>query len=77
MTASPTDSLVSTEWLARHLQAPDVRVVDASYYLPGEGLDPRAEFEALLGRGGFELKRLVTTRGPFHLLVCAPKDEVS
>ncbi|GAB4392504.1 MAG: 3-mercaptopyruvate sulfurtransferase [Kiloniellaceae bacterium] len=40
------DALVSTEWLAANLGAPDLRVVDASYYLPGEGLDPRREFEA-------------------------------
>ncbi len=37
--------LVSTEWLAGNLSAPDLRIVDASYYLPNEGLDPRAEFE--------------------------------
>ncbi len=46
MAADPSQSLVSTEWLAAHLEAPDVRVVDASYYLPHEGLDPRTEFEA-------------------------------
>ena len=40
------DALVSTAWLADNLDAPDLRVVDASYYLPGEGLDPRQEFEA-------------------------------
>src|SRR3546814_202846 len=40
------EALVSTEWLADNLGAPDLRVVDASYYLPGEGLDPRQEFEA-------------------------------
>jgi thiosulfate/3-mercaptopyruvate sulfurtransferase len=40
------EALVSTEWLADNLGAPDLRVVDASYYLPGEGLDPRHEFEA-------------------------------
>jgi thiosulfate/3-mercaptopyruvate sulfurtransferase len=40
------EALVSTEWLAANLGAPDLRVVDASYYLPGEGLDPRQEFEA-------------------------------
>jgi thiosulfate/3-mercaptopyruvate sulfurtransferase len=40
------DALVSTDWLAANLGAPDLRVVDASYYLPGEGLDPRHEFEA-------------------------------
>ena len=28
------DSLVSTEWLAAHLEAPDVRVVDGSFTLP-------------------------------------------
>ena len=41
-----SDALVSTQWLADNLGAPDLRVVDASYYLPGEGLDPRHEFEA-------------------------------
>jgi thiosulfate/3-mercaptopyruvate sulfurtransferase len=40
------DALVSTEWLADNLHAPDLRLIDASYYLPGEGLDPRREFEA-------------------------------
>jgi len=29
------DALVSTEWLARHLEAPDVRVVDGTFTLPG------------------------------------------
>ncbi|MDD3445736.1 MAG: 3-mercaptopyruvate sulfurtransferase [Zavarzinia sp.] len=38
--------LVSTEWLAQHLDAPDVRVVDASWYLPGANRDPKAEYEA-------------------------------
>lgn len=37
--------LVTTAWLADHLDAPDVRVVDASYYLPHEGLSGRTEFE--------------------------------
>ncbi|MGB0499270.1 MAG: 3-mercaptopyruvate sulfurtransferase [Rubricella sp.] len=45
MPASDPQQLVSTEWLARHLGAPDVRVLDASWYLPGEGRDARAEYE--------------------------------
>ncbi len=45
MTDLRDDALVSTQWLADHLDAPDVRVVDGSYYLPHEGLDPRAEYE--------------------------------
>ncbi|HXU59655.1 MAG TPA: sulfurtransferase, partial [Verrucomicrobiae bacterium] len=28
------ESLVSTGWLTQHLADPDLRVVDASYYLP-------------------------------------------
>ena len=39
-----TANLVSTEWLAAHLN--DVRVVDASWYMPGESRDPAAEFAA-------------------------------
>ncbi len=39
-------ALVSTDWLAEHLQSPDVRVVDATYCLPHLGRDPQAEFEA-------------------------------
>lgn len=38
------DALVSTEWLAKHLDAPDVRVVDASFYLAPENRDPRREY---------------------------------
>ncbi|SMF04907.1 thiosulfate/3-mercaptopyruvate sulfurtransferase [Tistlia consotensis] len=38
--------LVSTDWLAEHLSAPDVRVVDATYFLPIEGRDARAEYAA-------------------------------
>jgi thiosulfate/3-mercaptopyruvate sulfurtransferase len=33
MSPSRSDALVSTQWLAEHLAAPDVRVVDASYTL--------------------------------------------
>jgi thiosulfate/3-mercaptopyruvate sulfurtransferase len=38
--------LVSTEWLAGRLNAPDIVVVDASWYLPAMKRDPEAEFLA-------------------------------
>ncbi len=38
-------ALVTTEWLAQHLESPDVRVVDATFFLPQAGRDARAEFE--------------------------------
>ena len=42
--ASP--SLVSTKWLAAHLDAPDIVVVDGSYYLPTQKRDGREEYLA-------------------------------
>jgi thiosulfate/3-mercaptopyruvate sulfurtransferase len=39
--------LVSTDWLAGRINAPDVRVADASWYLPQANRDPRAEFAAV------------------------------
>ncbi len=36
--------LVSTEWLADRLAAPDLRVVDASWHLPGSGRDAASEY---------------------------------
>jgi len=38
-------SLVTTDWLANHISAPDVRVVDASWYLPAENRDPATEYD--------------------------------
>jgi thiosulfate/3-mercaptopyruvate sulfurtransferase len=37
---------VSTEWLAQRLNAPDIVVVDGSWYLPAHNRDPHAEFAA-------------------------------
>lgn len=45
MPESDPQLLVSTEWLANHLQAPDVRILDASWYLPDQGRDPYSEYE--------------------------------
>lgn len=38
------DALVSTDWLERHLDAPDVRVVDATFYLPNDQRDAAEEY---------------------------------
>ena len=39
-------TLVSTQWLADHLGNPDLRILDASWYLPDMGRDARAEYDA-------------------------------
>ena len=38
------DDLVTTEWLARNLGAPDLAIVDSSAFLPTDGRDRMAEF---------------------------------
>jgi thiosulfate/3-mercaptopyruvate sulfurtransferase len=39
-------ALVSTEWLVSRLGSPGLRVVDGSWYLPGSGRNPAAEYAA-------------------------------
>ena len=46
MAASSRFPLVSTDWLAEHFGAPDIRVVDATWYLPTMEKDAKAAFEA-------------------------------
>lgn len=38
-------TLVSTDWLADHLKDPDLRIFDASWYLPDMGRDGKAEYD--------------------------------
>lgn len=38
-------TLVSTEWLANHIKDPDLRILDASWYMPQMERDPRAEYD--------------------------------
>ena len=38
------DSLVTTDWLERNLDEPDIAIVDCSAFLPTDGRDPAAEF---------------------------------
>lgn len=46
MTASDPRLLVSTDWLADHLGAPDIRILDGSWHMPAENRDAFAEYRA-------------------------------
>lgn len=46
MHSSDRELIVKTDWLAAHLSAPDLRILDASWFLPGSDRDARAEYEA-------------------------------
>ena len=68
------DALVSTEWLAKHLGEPDLRIVDGSWHMPQAKRDPAREFgEAHLpGAVFFDIDRIAdTTSGLPHMLPSA------
>ena len=49
VTPSPSDdpkTLVSTDWLAAHLKDPDLRILDASWFMPDAGRNAKAEYAA-------------------------------
>jgi thiosulfate/3-mercaptopyruvate sulfurtransferase len=76
MTFKNPDALVSTDWLAANLSAPDLRVVDASFYLPQEKRDAKAEYaEAHIpGAVFFDVEDISDTSSPLpHMLPSAEK----
>jgi thiosulfate/3-mercaptopyruvate sulfurtransferase len=44
MAVDDPKALVSTQWLAKHLEDPDLRILDASWYLPAMERDAKAEY---------------------------------
>ncbi|EHP82731.1 sulfurtransferase, partial [Methylorubrum extorquens] len=73
MTTSP---FVTVEWLHQRLNAPDVVVLDASWYLPAQGRDAAAEYQAahIPGAIRFDLDAMSDTESTLpHML---PRPEV-
>lgn len=63
--------LVTTDWLAEHLRAPDLRIVDASWYLPDAKRDPRAEYlnSHIPGAVFFDIDEIADKTSPYpHML---------
>jgi len=75
MTYPDPSALVSTDWLADHLQAPDVRVVDASWYLPAMNRDPKAEYaEAHIpGAVYFDIDEIADTNSAYPHALPSPE----
>ncbi len=63
--------LVSTDWLEKHLNAPDLRIVDASLVLPGDPRDCRAEYEAchIPGARYFDINDIADSRSELPHMV--------
>ncbi len=72
-------TLVSTAWLAAHLRDPDLRVLDASWYLPAAGRDARAEFAAghIPGARFFDIDEISDHRSPLPHMAPPPEKFIS
>ncbi len=82
MTPSPQDdpkTLVSTDWLARHLRDPDLRVLDASWYLPDAGRDARTEYAAghIPGARFFDIDEISDQRSSLPHMAPPPEKFIS
>jgi thiosulfate/3-mercaptopyruvate sulfurtransferase len=69
------DALVSTEWLASHLDSPDVRVVDGSFFLPAQKRDPRGEFarQHIPGAVFFDIDEIADSDSPLPHMLPSPE----
>lgn len=75
MSSVPDSPLVSTEWLAAHLDAPDLRIVDGSWYLPSAQRDPREEYRLghIPGAVFFDIDDISDTSSPFPHMLPSPE----
>ncbi len=69
------ENLVSTDWLATHMAAPDVVIVDASWHLPTAGRDPKAEYlaEHIPGALFFDIDEIADTESPLPHMLASPE----
>jgi len=69
------DALVSTEWLAEHLKAPDLRVVDASWYLPTMSRNGKMEYQDshIPGAVFFDIDDIADTDIPLPHMLPSPE----
>lgn len=73
---SPNDPVVSVAWLAARLDAPDIRIVDASSFMPGSDRDARGEYEAghIPGAVFFDINEICDTDTDLpHMMPSAEK----
>ena len=71
--ADDPKTLVSTDWLAAHLSDPDLRIIDASWWL--DGRDARADFEAerLPGAFFFDIEAVSDPASPYPHMLPPPR----
>ncbi|MBP6818565.1 3-mercaptopyruvate sulfurtransferase [Ferrovibrio sp. MS7] len=69
------DALVSTEWLAEHLKAPDLRIVDASWYLPTMSRNGQMEYRDshIPGAVFFDIDEISDSDSPLPHMLPSPE----
>jgi len=69
-----SDPLVSTEWLHERLNAPDVKIIDATWYLPGDERDPKAEYALahIPGAVFFDIDEICDLESPLPHMLPSP-----
>lgn len=69
------DALVSTDWLAKHLDAPDVRVVDGTFIIPPTTRVAAKEFEAkhIPGAVFFDIDDIADSSNPLPHMLPSPE----
>ncbi|MDZ4395823.1 3-mercaptopyruvate sulfurtransferase [Cypionkella sp.] len=82
MIPSPTDdpkTLVSTAWLAAHRADPDLRLIDASWYLPDAGRNAKAEYAAahIPGARFFDIDEITDQRSALPHMAPPPEKFIS
>ncbi len=79
MAQSTANTLVSTAWLAAHLKDPDLRILDASWYLPDMNRDARAEYEAchIPGARYFDVDEISDQRSDLPHMAPTPEKFIS
>ena len=77
-TDDPT-TLVSTDWLEAHLKDPDIRILDASWYLPDAGRDAKAEYQSahIPGARFFDIDEIADQRSPLPHMAPPPEKFIS
>jgi thiosulfate/3-mercaptopyruvate sulfurtransferase len=72
---TPRDPLVSTEWLADRLKEPDLRIVAAPFYMPGDPRTPQGEFEKahIPGAVLFDIDAVKDPSNPLPHMLASPE----
>ena len=79
MASDDPATLVSTDWLAAHMRDPDLRILDASWYMPAEGRDAKAEYSAghIPGARFFDIDEISDARSSLSHMAPSPEKFMS